>query len=255
MKFSKYHGAGNDFILINDPAAAFPHQNTEYLAALCAPHTGIGADGLLLIRSHPAADFEMLYFNADGRPGSFCGNGGRCAAAFAHSQGLCGTHTRFAAFDGLHTAEITPGSVRLSMGNVAKADIRHLPEGIFLNTGSPHLVVFTPELPGPETVFSEGRALRYGAAFAPGGTNVNFVSVRGHNLHLRTYERGVEAETLSCGTGVTASALAYYLTTGRTAPEIHTQGGVLSVQFSPEPDFFTHITLTGPVARVFEGSL
>ncbi|MES2387151.1 MAG: diaminopimelate epimerase [Bacteroidota bacterium] len=272
MDFSKYHGAGNDFVLIDDRQNQFPNTDSALVAALCSPHTGIGADGLILIRLHTEADFEMLYYNADGKPGSLCGNGARCAASFANSIGACGNNTKFMAFDGLHTAEITAGYVSISMADIDLAGIRKRDKNsYFLDTGSPHLVLFTDKMPDAAKVQKEGSKLRHSAEFAEvNGTNVNFISsgVKKHNkasesvpdlltdkaLQIRTFERGVEAETLSCGTGVTAAAAVHYLRTEQSRVSIAAIGGVLHVSFRPEADRLSNVILSGPVKLVFSGT-
>jgi diaminopimelate epimerase len=217
---------------------------------LCRRRLGIGADGLILIRKTEEADFEMLYFNADGKLGSMCGNGGRCAVHFARTLGIFEQKTTFKAFDGIHEAEVREDVVRLSMSAVADVEIND--QYFFLNTGSPHYVRFVSDLQ-TYPVLEEGKKVRYDALFAPGGTNVNFAEVSEKGLFLRTYERGVEDETLSCGTGVTATAIAAHFR-GFTSPlRIQTPGGLLTVEYEVLDGVFKNIFLTGAAKKVFEG--
>jgi diaminopimelate epimerase len=252
-EFYKYQGTGNDFILIDDRTATFPVLQ-ERIAALCHRRFGIGADGLILLRSHAEYDFEMVYFNADGAEGSMCGNGGRCTVRFAHDLGLFAEHTSFLAVDGPHEATATADTIRLKMSPVQGID-RH-PAYDFLNTGSPHYVAYVEDLDQTDVV-GVGRAVRYGDAFSPmGGTNVNFVEVQSPNhLKVRTYERGVEGETYSCGTGVTACALSAHAHFGWEGPvEVDVLGGKLQIEFREVASAsFDDIYLIGPAERVFEG--
>lgn len=259
LHFYKYHGTGNDFVMIDDRAHAFDATDHGRIAHLCHRRFGIGADGLILLRSKPDFDFEMVYFNADGRPSSMCGNGGRCTVAFANFLGLINEHTHFLAVDGPHEARVAAnGTVHLRMQDVA----RPVPAGehdAFLDTGSPHHVRFLPAGLAELNVFAEGRALRYGPPYGPAGANVNFVQVPTDPAQpwaVRTYERGVEDETLSCGTGVTAVALAASAR-GATSPvRLSTPGGVLEVSFARRADGgFENVWLSGPAVRVFGGAM
>lgn len=265
MDFFKYQGTGNDFILIDDRAEQFPADNQALVTQLCHRRFGIGADGLILLRndsSHerpgherPASDFRMIYFNADGAEGSMCGNGGRCIVRFAHDLGLFESETRFRAVDGEHVAVVCEEDIFLKMGEVSSVE-DHAPYH-FLNTGSPHVVTFTDDLTALDIV-SDGRAIRYADAFQPGGTNVNFTQVLDDNtLFVRTYERGVEDETYSCGTGVTAAALIAHRQFEMPDPVfIQTLGGNLRVSFEARSDgSFTNVYLIGPAKRVFAGQL
>ena len=260
MLFTKYQGTGNDFVLIDDRNNTFPTHNQALVAQLCHRRFGIGADGLILLQSHADYDFRMVYFNADGAEGSMCGNGGRCIVRFAHELGLFKTRTRFLAVDGEHLAEIDGDEVRLKMSNVptpSNASVTEPGTSLFLDTGSPHVIQFVERLASYDVV-SEGRLLRNDAAFSPGGTNVNFTELlTGDSLFVRTYERGVEDETYSCGTGVTAAALMAHRQHGLSSPvAIRTPGGNLRVTFTPDADgSFTDIYLIGPAQRVFSGNV
>ncbi len=257
IPFVKYHGTGNDFILIDQRARQWLSPNDEALvASLCQRRFGIGADGLMLLQSHPELDFEMVYFNSDGRLSTMCGNGGRCIVAFAERLGLVKESCRFLAPDGVHEARIRPdGIVELHMADVA--GLEELPDGAcVLDTGSPHYVRFVPTSEGLDVV-GEGRKVRYAEPFAEAGINVNFVEARGRQLRVATYERGVEDETWSCGTGVTASALAW----AARHPEVHspllidTRGGRLEVRFRRAGKGFTDVWLCGPATFVFAGEV
>ncbi|MFN8206318.1 MAG: diaminopimelate epimerase [Bacteroidales bacterium] len=254
VHFYKYQGTGNDFIILDNRENSL-HLTDETVAKLCHRRFGIGADGLMLLGRDHHYDFSMKYYNSDGREGSMCGNGGRCMVSFANSLGLIGKKTRFMAVDGVHEAEVTAEEyVKLRMSDVD--GIRAEQDHYFLNTGSPHAVLFVEDVNSLKIV-ERGREIRYSNAFQPGGTNVNFVQVLDRNtLYVRTYERGVEDETLSCGTGVTASSLAasLKLNADNSSFNIRTLGGNLVVSFTKLPEGrFNGITLEGPAKRVFEG--
>ncbi len=257
IPFSKYHGTGNDFILIDNRLIHWEPAEQQ-VSFMCDRHFGIGADGLILLSEHDGFDFAMNYYNSDGHESTMCGNGGRCITAFAKSQGLVDRRARFWAVDGTHECEISRNkssySYRLKMKDTRIG--MQFDDGIFLNTGSPHFVHFTGDVAGKD-VFNTGRMLRHDVRFAPGGTNVDFVELTSDGLFVRTYERGVEDETLSCGTGVTASAIAAsYLQTGNKGPcQIETRGGLLSVTFTQSGEFFTEIWLEGPAVFVFSGEI
>jgi len=256
QQFTKYHGAGNDFIMVDGRKNVMPAQDPATIETMCDRHFGIGADGVIILRESENVDFKMDYFNSDGYPGTMCGNGGRCITVFAKQCGVISQQCTFEAADGLHRAEILPnGGVKLELGDVR--NIQHIPEGYLLDTGSPHLVIFVDELESLD-VFAEGRKMREDQRFA-GGTNVNFVKTSKDGIEVRTYERGVEDETLSCGTGVTASAIASYLHTGNYGEsiDVRARGGMLNVSFVPGSDAnsFGEVFLTGPVTRVFDGSI
>ena len=256
IKFQKYHGTGNDFIMINDPGSVFPADNHELIRQLCERRFGIGADGLILIRKDVDTDFRMVYFNADGKEGSMCGNGGRCAAAFAFQMKLCGNAATFVAIDGTHVAKIiNPGQIQLKMQSVNSVMVK--PDHFELDTGSPHYVRFVEDLESLD-VLSLGRKIRTSNAFKAEGINVNFVEQKPEGLFVRTYERGVENETFSCGTGVVASALSASLRDPEEALEfdIRTRGGDLKVSFRKEGEHnFRNIILEGPAEFVYQGSI
>ncbi len=265
MQFHKYQGTGNDFIIIDDRAHAFDEADQALVARLCHRRFGIGADGLILLRNKPDFDFEMVYFNADGHPSSMCGNGGRCLVAFAKELGIIASEARFLAVDGPHDARIdADGTVRLKMQDAAAPQPDETGgHDVFLHTGSPHHVHFLDPAQAPTlagfNVFATGQAIRRHPAYAPAGTNVNFVEVPADPSQpwpVRTYERGVEDETLSCGTGVTAVALAASQR-GATSPvRLSTPGGELEVAFEQHPNGgFTNVWLSGPAVRVFGGEI
>ncbi|MEN8224928.1 MAG: diaminopimelate epimerase [Bacteroidota bacterium] len=257
IPFEKYHGTGNDFIIIDIRHHAIP-DDPEMIGLLCDRHYGIGADGLIMLSASAGNDFRMRYFNADGREASLCGNGGRCIAAFAHKHGIIKEEAHFTAADGDHSAYVLAKkgntyTVSLEMQDVK---IAHWKDGhIFLDTGSPHLV---KECEGLSTldVFTEGKKLRHAPTFAPEGTNVNFVEEAEGVLNIRTYERGVEDETLSCGTGVTATAIARAIRDDLGSP-VHVKaiGGTLKVSFIRTDTHFTSIKLEGPAEFVFKGEV
>ncbi len=255
LTFYKYHGAGNDFIIIDNRDMHFPADNISYIERLCDRRFGIGADGLMLLESADDYDFRMRYFNSDGREASMCGNGGRCIVAFANMLGLVGGHSSFIAVDGPHEAFLEPdGDVSLKMSDVNHLEITG--DEYFLDTGSPHFVRFVDSLEGLD-VFAEGRAVRYSDRFKEKGTNVNFVCQEKMHLTVYTYERGVEAETLACGTGITASALSAALRSGvdNGLFTVKAKGGNLSVSFKKTESGFSDIWLKGPAVFVFEGRL
>ena len=252
--FNKYQGTGNDFIIIDNRNSIFSPDNSALIKKLCNRRFGIGADGLILINNKTGFDFEMVYFNADGFIGTMCGNGGRCTADFALKSGIAEKKLRFIAADGIHFAEPDGELIRLKMNDVN--EISSVAGNYFINTGSPHYVIFTKEL-GNLDVFNEGRKIRQSKNFQPGGTNVNFVESESNGIFVRTFERGVEDETLSCGTGVTASAIASVLSGHFVSSPVNvrTRGGNLSVEFEVNGTQISDIWLCGPATFVFEGKI
>ncbi|MFZ4545433.1 MAG: diaminopimelate epimerase [Saprospiraceae bacterium] len=259
IPFYKYQGAGNDFVLIDQRDQQYLNrQSREEISFLCDRRFGIGADGLMLLQNIEGYDFEMIYFNADGRESTMCGNGGRCIVAFAQFLGIVSEKSRFLAIDGAHEARINPegNRVELQMSDVRQIEIG--PDFYVLNTGSPHYVTFVPQLEHFD-VFNEGKKVRYNQRFSAEGINVNFVKSTEQGIEVATYERGVEDETLSCGTGVTASAISFWLKEGKSGKievPVITKGGELSVRL--ESDGYTgckNIWLIGPAMQVFEGKI
>ncbi|GMQ25509.1 diaminopimelate epimerase [Algoriphagus sp. oki45] len=253
ITFYKYQGTGNDFVMVDDRGRRFDEKNLGLVRQLCDRKFGIGADGLILIRNHPDFDFEMIYFNADGSQ-SMCGNGARCAVAFASFLGIISSKTRFLAIDGPHEALISEGLVELLMGNVDT--IESMAEDFFVNTGSPHHIRLVEDV-HTYPVFEKGKTIRYDSVYSPGGTNVNFFQPLAEDeIFVRTYERGVENETLSCGTGVTAAALAFGSKNNQNLIKINTLGGKLSVKFQMgKKGGFENIWLIGPAEQVFSGKI
>lgn len=258
LTFYKYQGTGNDFVMVDNRTSQLSKNDTNLIRSLCDRKFGIGADGLILLENseNPGDDFKMVYFNADGNESSMCGNGGRCLIAFAQFLGIVKDKASFTAIDGFHEGVIQNELVGLKMMDVP--EIKVLVNAVFLDTGSPHHVIFTEEVDKID-VKRDGATVRYSEEYShKGGTNVNFVSqVDDATFKVRTYERGVEDETLSCGTGVTAVALAAYATNRSRATRIHleTPGGPLAVNFTPDVKRFKDIWLTGPAKQVFKGEL
>lgn len=253
ITFYKYQGTGNDFVMIDDRKETFDSKDLVLVSRLCDRKFGIGADGLILIRNHANFDFEMIYFNADGSQ-SMCGNGARCAVAFSAFLGIIKQKTHFLAIDGAHEAVISKDQVELLMGNVEEIQLKQ--NDFYLNTGSPHHIRFVENV-NEYPVFEQGKSIRNNPEYFPGGTNVNFVQQMGQNeIFVRTYERGVEDETLSCGTGVTAAALAFAKNKEKATIKINTLGGQLAVKFISNPDgSFRDIWLIGPAEQVFAGKI
>ena len=254
LAFNKYQGAGNDFIIIDNRNDVFNPENSKLISNLCDRRFGIGADGLILMNRIPGYDFEMVYFNSDGYVGTMCGNGGRCSADFAIRSGISEKKLRFKAADGVHEAVSEEGLIRLKMNDVKKID--SVAGNYFINTGSPHYVLFTSGLNNLD-VYNEGKKIRWSADFQPGGTNVNFVECENDGIYVRTFERGVEDETLSCGTGVTASAIASVLSGHFVSGPVNvrTKGGNLRVELDIKADQITDLWLCGPATFVFEGKI
>jgi len=252
--FYKYQGTGNDFILIDDRANVFPLKDVSLVARLCDRRFGIGADGLILIQNAATSDFKMVYFNADGNESSLCGNGARCTIAFANFLNCIEDKTTFEAVDGLHSAHIDGDIISLQMHDVSK--IQAFENHTFLDTGSPHHVEMVEKLKTFD-VYGNGKRIREESPYYMTGTNVNFVEqLAKDQFAIRTYERGVEDETLSCGTGATAVALAMYENKKTTATKIkiNVQGGVLEIQFEVTDKGYSQIFLSGPAEQVYSGT-
>lgn len=253
--FYKYQGTGNDFILVDNRDNIFPKNNTKLINRLCDRRFGIGADGLILLENDNSTDFRMVYFNSDGNESSMCGNGGRCIVAFAAALGVIEDEAEFIAIDGPHHATIDDeGIVSLHMKDVNTVSVYE--NYVFLDTGSPHHVELVDDLPGLD-VKTVGASVRYSGLYGDKGANVNFVSQLADpdKFSVRTYERGVEDETLSCGTGVTAVAIAMKVLDKVNSDTIvlETLGGELTVSFQEKDKQFKSIYLTGPATFVFKG--
>ena len=256
ITFYKYQGAGNDFVILDNRDEKYSSLSAKQVKLLCDRRFGIGADGLMLLSKKEGCDFEMVYFNADGNESSLCGNGGRCMTKFAAQMGILKTTYVFKAIDGMHEAEIDiDNTVRLKMHDVEAVD-KHSSYSV-LNTGSPHFIKFTADIMNVDVV-QTGREIRYSPAFEAEGINVNFVETLDEDsIYVRTYERGVEDETLSCGTGVTAAALlSAHNDKGFNRVEVKTPGGRLSVEFEKiDDEHFKNIWLCGPAELVYKGEI
>ena len=254
VNFFKYQGTGNDFVVVDNRKNEYSSLRSDQIRRLCDRRFGIGADGLMMLNEKSGFDFEMKYFNSDGMEGSMCGNGGRCLVKFAYHLGIHRSEYKFLANDSEYEAEIdTEGIVSLKMKNVDKVVKKH--GDFILDTGSPHYVKLVNDVM-EEDVYKKGRDIRYSKDFELEGINVNFVEQAGENeIIVRTYERGVEDETFSCGTGVTAAALiCYHNENGFNEVGVKTLGGHLSVEFDRlDEDHYTNIWLSGPAERIFEG--
>ena len=258
LNFLKYEGAGNDFILIDNRDEAFSLINDpESIKKLCDRHFGIGADGLMVLQMKNGFDFEMLYFNADGREGSMCGNGGRCIVAFANHLELIKGKTNFLAVDGPHYATISENGDWVSLQMIDVQEIKTDGDAFVLNTGSPHYVLEVENLASKD-VYQDGKNIRYNETYSAKGINVNFVEDLDDHYYVRTYERGVENETFACGTGVTAVSMAMAKKkglTGKINNSIRVPGGNLNVNFNYDGNTFSNVFLEGPATFVFEGSI
>jgi len=256
LEFYKYQGTGNDFVMVDNRKDFFPKDNIKLIAHLCDRRFGIGGDGLILLENDLATDFKMVYYNSDGNQSSMCGNGGRCLVAFAKKLNVIKNNTTFIATDGLHHATISDdGLVSLQMIDVENVKVNQ--DYVFLNTGSPHHVQLVEDLENYD-VKQNGARIRYGDLYGKAGSNVNFVKqVDNNTFSLRTYERGVEDETLSCGTGATAVAIAMNILckTQASTINLNVEGGKLTVSFEKKESRFTKVTLKGPAEFVFKGTI
>ena len=251
IEFYKYQGTGNDFIMIDDRDKEFDLTDNDLIAALCERRMGIGADGLILLREHETLDFEMIYFNADGKQSSMCGNGGRCIIAFAQMLEMIENETTFMAIDGQHKGRLMDDGIYLQMQDVK--EIEGVGDGLVLNTGSPHYIEMVDDLKNID-VCKQGRKIRNSLPFKKDGINVNFV-LDANDLQVRTYERGVEEETLSCGTGVVATAIAMHYANciEESLVNVKTNGGELTVSFEEFNGGYRNIWLSGDASMVFAG--
>jgi len=251
IDFYKFQGTGNDFIMIDDREEKFELEDDSLIKSLCERRFGIGADGLILLRNHESCAFEMIFFNSTGARSTFCGNGGRCILAFAHSLEIFKESCDFMAFDGVHKGMIDEDVVSLKMTDVTEVAVRE--DSVVLDTGSPHLVKLVEDVHSVN-VLNKGRKLRFAKEFGDYGINVNFAEVS-ENVSIRTYERGDEMESLSCGTGSVATAIALYEIgkLDETNIVIHTTGGELSVSFDHDGEKYTNIWLSGESSMVYSG--
>ena len=252
IEFFKYQGTGNDFVMIDNRDLQFPKER-ELIEKLCDRRFGIGGDGLILLENDDHSDFKMVYYNSDGNESTMCGNGGRCIVAFAHFLDIFEDKTTFEAIDGVHEAEIKNGIVKLKMSDVNS--IKNINENFELNTGSPHFVQFVNDVENFE-VYKNGNEIRNSATYKNEGINVNFVEeISPEEIFVRTYERGVEDETYSCGTGVTASALVFLTDKNQKEVQVKVLGGNLKVYAEQDGNSFKNIWLEGPAKQVFKGKI
>lgn len=256
LTFYKYQGTGNDFIMVDNRLNSFPKENTQLIEQLCDRRFGIGADGLILLENHTTYDFKMVYFNSDGNESSMCGNGGRCLVAFAKQLGIIEATAEFEAVDGFHYAKIIGDElISLQMKDVDRIAVHQ--DYSFLNTGSPHHVQLVSDLKNLD-VKTEGAKIRYSDLYGKAGSNINFVHQLENDIFaVRTYERGVEDETLSCGTGATAVAIAMHHVgkTKSNSIDLQVEGGKLSVQLKENNGVYSDVFLVGPATFVFEGTI
>jgi diaminopimelate epimerase len=253
IDFKKYQGTGNDFIMIDGRNQTIPLLNNEQITQLCDRRFGIGADGIIILHSHPKLDFEMVYFNPDGSQ-SFCGNGARCAVKFANVLNIIQEKAHFLAIDGEHKAELVNNQVAIKMNDIET--INKSGNSYIIDTGSPHFITFASL--AAYNIEEYGKEIRYSAPFKKDGINVNVVEELGDDsLQMMTYERGVEAETFSCGTGATAVAIAHAYKNKKTKinTEIQVKGGVLNVQAEMQNEHYKSIFLIGPAKEVFHGTV
>lgn len=256
IEFYKYQGTGNDFVMIDNRFEGFPKENVQLIAYLCDRRFGIGGDGLILLENDSETDFRMVYYNSDGNPSSMCGNGGRCLVAFAKKLNVINNSCTFIAADGLHRATVTENK-QVSLQMIDVSEVKISPDYVFLNTGSPHHVQLVEDLEN-YNVKENGAAIRYGELYGKVGSNVNFVKqIDDDTFSLRTYERGVEDETLSCGTGATAVAIAMNATGKTNSDSIHlnVEGGKLEVSFDKNGEKFINVFLKGLAEFVFKGEI
>ena len=256
ITFDKYEGTGNDFVMIDNRNDFFPKNDIKLIAQLCDRRFGIGADGLILLENDSNSEFKMVYYNSDGNQSTMCGNGGRCIVAYAKKLNIIKSSATFMAIDGIHHATVSEeNSVSLQMKDVNFVKLE--PNYSFLDTGSPHHIEMVSKISTID-VKSKGAAIRYSAIYDPAGTNVNFVEqINEDTFSIRTYERGVEDETLSCGTGATAVAIAMNFSgkTNLNNITINVQGGKLEVSFDKNDSHYSNVSLKGPATFVFQGKI
>ena len=256
IEFYKYQGTGNDFVMIDNRQGIFPKDNIELIAHLCDRRFGIGGDGLILLENDPETDFKMVYYNSDGNQSSMCGNGGRCLVAFAKKLNVIEDNTTFIATDGLHHASVANNGI-VSLQMIDVEEVKITPEYVFMNTGSPHHIQLVEDLEH-YNVKENGASIRYGELYGKQGSNINFVKkIDETTFSLRTYERGVEDETLACGTGATAVAIAMNVLgeTKANSIDLNVEGGKLVVSFDKKDGQFTNVFLKGPAEFVFKGTI
>ncbi len=252
LDFYKYQGTGNDFVMIDNRDLAFP-KNTEIIKKLCDRRFGIGGDGLILLENGKNVDFTMVYYNSDGNESTMCGNGGRCIVAFAHFLNIFEDKCKFLAIDGLHEAEMNFGTVKLKMIDVE--NIKNIENDFELNTGSPHFVKYVEDIEN-YNVYQNGYNIRNSEMYVKEGINVNFVvKIDENKIFVRTYERGVEDETYSCGTGVTACAISFMLKNKTQKVDVKVLGGSLKVFAEQTENGFKNIWLEGPAKKVYKGEI
>lgn len=254
LEFYKYQGTGNDFVMVDNRTSFFPKENKELINKLCDRNFGVGGDGLILLENDENTDFRMVYFNADGNQSTMCGNGGRCIVAFANQLNVIENQTTFIAIDGLHHATIENGIVSLQMIDVN--EVKKENGFVFTDTGSPHHVEIVENIVSFD-VYNKGKQIR-NDVYGREGSNVNFVEqLNSNSFRIRTYERGVEDETLACGTGATAAAIAMHKTnkTENTDINIQVEGGQLAISFDVENNVYKNVFLKGPADFVFKGQI
>ncbi|MEO6850794.1 MAG: diaminopimelate epimerase [Mucilaginibacter sp.] len=257
IKFYKYQGAGNDFILVDNRKNSVNHHDPKLISSICDRRFGVGGDGMMFLQDKPGYDFEMVYYNADGQPSSMCGNGGRCIVAFAKFLGIIDSETDFLAVDGQHHAKISASGDWVSLQMIDVNEIAKDGEAYVLDTGSPHYIVLADGLKDKD-VYQDGYVIRNNNTYKAKGINVNFVEPLNDGYFVRTFERGVEDETFACGTGVTAVALAmakHNHQIGKLNTPIKVLGGDLNIRFETDGKHFSNIFLEGPAVKVFEGEV
>jgi diaminopimelate epimerase len=254
INFYKYQGAGNDFVILDNRNNIYSDLTKEQIEFICDRRFGVGADGLMTVSQQDGYDFRMRYFNSDGGEAEMCGNGARCIVAFAKKLGLIDNKAKFVAMDGEHTAYINDGRVKVHMSDVSEVEIGE--DYYYLNTGVPHYVKIVNNI-GSLEIVEEGRKIRYNNRFKEVGTNVNFIELTENGFDIRTYERGVEDETLACGTGCTASAIAASIALNHTKNSfnIKAKGGNLGVSFEKNDTDYKNIWLEGPAEMSFKGEI